>query len=102
MSIDPDLRKEHGGPGGRYILSAKGAEAEITYITVSPGLIRADHTGVPDAMRGTGAGLRLVTYMVTDARANGFHIIPQCPFIAAMRLRHPEWADVFADPGITP
>ncbi|MFV0491306.1 MAG: GNAT family N-acetyltransferase [Pseudorhodobacter sp.] len=96
MSTKPDIHKEHGGSKGRYVFAANGAEAEITYSVSSPTLIIADHTGVPDALRGTGAGLRLVEFMVTDARANGFRIVPLCPFINAMRTRHPEWADAFS------
>jgi len=53
-----------------------------------------DHTGVPDAFRGQGAGLRLVTRAVEDARAQGKKIIPLCPFANAQFRRHPEWADV--------
>lgn len=58
-------------------------------------MIIADHTGVPEAFRGTGAGLELVKRLVADARAEGVKIIPLCPFVNAQRRRHPEWADVF-------
>ncbi len=44
--------------------------------------------------RPQGAGLRLVTRAVEDARAAGKKIIPLCPFAAAQFRRHPEWADV--------
>ena len=56
----------------------------------------ADHTEVPDSFRGTGAGLALVTRLVADARAEGFKIMPLCPFVNAQRKRHPEWADAFS------
>jgi predicted GNAT family acetyltransferase len=51
---------------------------------------------VPDNFRGTGAGLALVTRLVADARAEGFKIMPLCPFVNAQRKRHPEWADAFS------
>ena len=35
-----------------------------------------------------------VERMVADARADGFKIIPSCPFVAAMAKRHKDWADV--------
>ncbi len=63
---------------------------------VSPKLIIADHTAVPDSFRGTGAGLALVSRLVADARAEGVRIMPLCPFVNAQRKKHPEWADVFA------
>lgn len=85
--------EEHAS-GGRYVLSEKGAEAELTYSRASPSLIIVDHTQVPDAMRGTGAGSRLAAHAVEQARAGGWKIIPLCPFFKAQLERHPEWADV--------
>ena len=83
------------GAKGRYVLATAGSEpAELTYSRVNDKLIIIDHTGVPDALRGTGAGLRLVETAIADARATGTRIIPLCPFAAAQFRRHPEWADV--------
>lgn len=91
----PVIELEDGGTKGRYVIrGAGGAEAEMTYSTVSDHLFIIDHTEVPDAFRGQGAGLRLVTRAVEDARAAGKKIIPLCPFAAAQFRRHPEWADV--------
>lgn len=91
-----EIVKEISGSKGRYVLRRDGEEAEVTFSVTTPTLIIADHTGVPDSFRGTGAGLALVTAMVEDARANGFKVMPLCPFVNAMRKKHPEWADVFA------
>ncbi|MDZ7908208.1 MAG: GNAT family N-acetyltransferase [Gemmobacter sp.] len=96
MSPDVQITRETTGSKGRYVIRQDGAEAELTYSITSPTLIIADHTGVPDAFRGTGAGLALVTRLVEDARAEGVKIMPLCPFVNAQRKRHPEWADVFA------
>jgi predicted GNAT family acetyltransferase len=82
------------GNRGRYALARDGHEAELTWVERAPGIRDANHTGVPDAMRGTGAGLKLVERMVADARAVGFRILPSCPFVAAMAKRHKDWADV--------
>ncbi|SHI90501.1 hypothetical protein SAMN04488012_103269 [Palleronia salina] len=91
-----DIRREVEGTKGRYVLHHEGHEAELTYSILSPTHIIADHTGVPDALRGTGAGVALVTRLVEDARAEGVKITPLCPFVNAQRRRHPDWADVFA------
>ncbi|PLL12575.1 N-acetyltransferase [Tabrizicola sp. TH137] len=91
-----EVQREHGASKGRYVIRQNGEEAELTYSITSPTLIIADHTGVPDSFRGTGAGLALVTRMVADARAEGFKIMPLCPFVNAQRKKHPEWADAFA------
>jgi len=84
------------GTKGRYVIRHGTDEAELTYSVVSPDLIIADHTDVADAFRGTGAGLALVTQMVADARAQGFRIVPLCPFVDATRKKHPDWADAFS------
>jgi predicted GNAT family acetyltransferase len=93
---DPVITREISGSKGRYVIRQNGEEAELTWSITSPTLVIADHTGVPDSFRGTGAGLALVTRLVEDARAEGFKIMPLCPFVNAQRKRHPEWADVFA------
>ena len=90
------IEREERGSKGRYVIRQNGEEAELTYSITSPVLRIADHTGVPDSFRGTGAGLALVTRLVADARAEGFRIMPLCPFVNAQRKRHPEWADAFS------
>lgn len=92
----PEVQLEDKGTKGRYVLHGPdGAEAEMTFTKVGEKQIIIDHTEVPDVFRGQGAGLRLVTRAVEDARASGKKIIPLCPFAAAQFRRHPEWADVF-------
>ena len=91
----PAIGLEDNGAKGRYTLRGPGgAEAEMTFTKVGERRIIIDHTDVPDAFRGQGVGLRLVTRAVEDARAAGKKIIPLCPFAAAQFRRHPEWADV--------
>jgi hypothetical protein len=90
----PAILLEDGDSKGRYVLRSGVSEAEMTFSKVGSSMIIIDHTGVPDAFRGQGAGLRLVTRAVEDARAAGKKIIPLCPFAAAQFRRHPEWADV--------
>ena len=90
------ITREVTGAKGRYALVQDGAEAELTYSILSPEKIIADHTGVPNALRGTGAGKALVERLVADARAEGVTIIALCPFVKATARKHPEWADVFS------
>ncbi|AJE46687.1 GNAT family N-acetyltransferase [Celeribacter indicus] len=81
---------------GRYVARIEGidGEGELTVSKVSDVLIIADHTFVPETMRGTGAASALVNRLVGDARAKGQRIVPLCPFVRAQAQRHPEWADV--------
>ncbi len=90
------IEREQHGSKARYVLRKDGVEAELTLSIASPQLVIADHTGVPDALRGTGAGAALVARLVADARADGFRVMPLCPFVNSQRLRHPEWADAFS------
>jgi predicted GNAT family acetyltransferase len=88
-------REDLGGAKGRNVVRGPdGAEAEMTFTSIGTHQIIIDHTGVPDAFRGQGVGLHLVTRAVEEARAAGKKIIPLCPFAAAQFRRHPEWADV--------
>jgi uncharacterized protein len=90
--------KATSGTAGRYVARIDGieGEAEIVFTLRGPGLISADHTNAPESMRGTGAAAALVAHMIADARANGFKIIPVCPYVQAQYKRHSEWADVMA------
>ena len=92
---EPHITREVDGAKGRYVLVIDGHEADLTYSRLSAQTVIADHTGVPEALRGTGAGLKLVTRLVADARAEGFKIVPLCPFVNAQRRKHPDWADAF-------
>lgn len=87
--------QEQGGKG-RYALVEHGQEtgAELTYSRTSPALIIIDHTGVPETMRGQGAGRQLVAHAVAEARREGWRILPLCPFAGALFRRNPDWADV--------
>lgn len=91
----PEIALEETASKGRYVIRGPGGEeAEMTFSKVGDKQIIIDHTGVPDAFRGQGVGLLLVTRAVEDARAAGKTIIPLCPFASAQFRRHPEWADL--------
>lgn len=91
------IELEQSGSKGRYVARVAGrdGEAELTFSVASQTLVIADHTGVPESMRGTGIGLALVERLVADARQKGFRILPLCSFVDAQRKKHPEWADAF-------
>lgn len=98
-------KEEADARHGRYVARVAGidAEAELTFTHRGEARISADHTGAPNELRGTGAAGALVSHMVEDARANGFTIIPLCPYVQAQYVKHPEWSDVFTtQPGEKP
>ncbi|MTH96059.1 GNAT family N-acetyltransferase [Roseibium sp. RKSG952] len=93
----PEITLETEGAKGRYVATVDGFEetGELTFSKVNDGLIIADHTGVPDSMRGLGVAKALVERLVADARQKSVKIMPLCPYVNAQRQKHPEWADVF-------
>jgi hypothetical protein len=90
------IHKELTHAGGRYVARMDGVagEGQLVFTMRGPNLVSADHTEAPETMRGTGVALALVKHMIADARANGFKIIPVCPYVRAQYKRHAEWSDV--------
>lgn len=84
---------------GAYRIALEGVNrpAELTWQAMGP-LRIADHTFVPPEMRGRGVAQVLVEALVCDAREQGFKIVPQCSYVAALFRRNPEWADLLATP----
>ncbi|MEM9571628.1 MAG: GNAT family N-acetyltransferase [Pseudomonadota bacterium] len=91
---DIQITREDGPTGGRYVSIVDGHEAEMTFSRAGATRIIIDHTGVPEALKGQGVGRKLVEAAVKDARAEGFKIIPLCPFAKATLDKTPEWQDV--------
>jgi len=98
MAADSDIRIERSESDskGRYEARVDGVDepAELTYSRMSAETVIADHTGVPDALRGRGIGTALIERLIADARAEGFKIVPLCPYVNAQYGKHPEWSDV--------
>lgn len=95
----PDMTITHIEEGSKGVYTAKidgKPDAELTYSRASDTLIIIDHTGVPDALRGMGVGVKLVERAVLDARESGTKIMPLCPFAKAQLARHKEWQDVLS------
>ena len=88
------IEKRVAGTSGRYggRIDGVDGEAELIFTVRGPGLISADYTEAPASMRGTGAAMALVEYMVGDARANGFKISPSYPCVLTQYRKHPEWS----------
>ncbi|MFC3061395.1 GNAT family N-acetyltransferase [Paenirhodobacter populi] len=98
MTEKPAVRisYEDQGHKGRFAARLEGVdgEGELTISKVSEVLVIADHTFVPDTMRGTGAASALAEALIADAGSRGYRIVPLCPFVRAQSLKHPEWSDV--------
>ena len=97
MTTDIQITRTDTDSKARYAARIDGVdgEGELTLSKVSASLIIADHTGVPDSMRGMGEAKALVERLVTDARAAGQRIVPLCPFVRSYaEARRAEVSDV--------
>ena len=89
-------RHEQNG-SGEYRAHVAGHEHSGMLSWVQHGDVRsAEHTVVPNELRGRGIAERLVLALIEDARAQGFRIHPACSYVAVAFQRHPEWADLQA------
>ena len=93
---DVSITREITDTKGRYVARVTGIteEAELTYSRASSKFVIADHTYAPDSMRGMGVAKALVERLISDARAEGFKIMPLCPFVKSQFARNPQWSDV--------
>lgn len=91
----PPITHVENGHRGAFAFVIDGARlAEMTYTVSSPTMIIIDHTAVDDALRGTGAGKKLLAALVEWARAGNIKVIPICPFAKSVFEKTPEWQDV--------
>ena len=97
MSDPIEIQHDQSGDRGRYRARLDPThQAEMTYIRRPDNAIIINHTGVPPAFEGRGIALQLVKRAVADARAGGFKIVPQCPYVAVQFRRHHDWDDLLA------
>ena len=82
----------------RYELELGGERTGLlTYrIDAASGVITHQHTEVNPEHGRQGLGTALVRFALDDARARGFSVRPQCPFVAAFIEGHPEYSDLVA------
>jgi hypothetical protein len=80
---------------GSFFIEETGRRlAEMTFTMAGDKLMIIDHTEVSDALRGTGAGKKLVAEAVAYARKNAIKILPLCPFAKSVFDKTPEYSDV--------
>jgi predicted GNAT family acetyltransferase len=96
-SKDIEVERRVHRARGLYAIRLPGIEQEAKLTWVErDGVRHAEHTFVPDAMRGQGIAGKLVDALIADAREQGFRIAPECSYVVAAFRRHPEWADLQA------
>ena len=91
-----DIHIERTGSKGRYYTLVDGSsrESELTFSIASEQMIIADHTDVPDELKGQGVVKVLFMRLVEDARKEGVTIVPLCPFVKSQFGKFPKTRDV--------
>ncbi len=81
----------------RYEVTIDGQTAFAAY-RVNRDVVTFTHTIVPPELGGQGIASRLILHALNDVRTRGLTLIAKCSFVAAYIRKHPEWADLLAEP----
>ncbi len=69
-------------PGeGRFVASLGGEEATLIYTEAGARTLDFTRTYVPEALRHRKLGEAIVKHALDYAAANGYEVIPPCPFV---------------------
>lgn len=79
---------------GIYLEDRQG-KAEITY-SIYNGVMRVDHTFVPDSMRGKGIAKKLVLEVIDYAKENNYKIEPVCSYVVSFFEKNKGYEDLIA------
>ncbi|MCB9098390.1 MAG: N-acetyltransferase [Anaerolineales bacterium] len=74
----------------QYEVNVDGYLAKIEYILRDDRIIFV-HTEVPDELGGQGIASKMAHYALEDVKAQGYKVVPRCPFVRGYIERHPEY-----------
>ena len=89
-----DIVNERSGGRGVFVITGEGRRLAELHYSIGGSIAILDHTDVDAALRGTGAGARLVKAAVDWARAEKLQIVPLCPFARSVFEKNPVYGDV--------
>lgn len=78
----------------RFETTVDGHLAKVDYRLIGGKKIALIHTEVPKELSSQGVGNQLAKFSLDYSRAQGWRVLPYCPFIAAYIKRHPEYNDI--------
>ena len=94
---DYEITRHDNGDDGEYHAHVTGSDKIGRLTWVKRGEARvAEHTLVPEAIGGRGVAGALVDALVSDAREQGFKIVPQCSYVERKFDEHPDWRELRA------
>jgi hypothetical protein len=78
----------------RYRASVDGEVIGEAEFLLTPDLVVFTHTEIDPGFEGQGVGSALIRWALDDTRAQGYSVLPTCPFVRSYIDRH---ADRYAD-----
>ena len=88
MTAPPDVTDNR--EASRFELRAGDGLGVLDY-TREGDRLYLTHTEVPPAVEGRGLGSALARAALEQARVQGLHVVPWCPFVRAYIDRYPEY-----------
>ena len=80
----------------RYEIFVDGVLAGLTQAIEDGEVVTMPHTKIFEEFEGQGLASRLVTGALDDIRSRGKKIVAECPYVAQLVVKHPEYADLLA------
>ena len=89
--MTPDIT--HDAEKRRFEAVVEGQHCTLDY-ELAGTTMTITHTRVPEPVEGRGIAAALMEAALSQARANGWRVVPKCSYAVAYLSRHREWADV--------
>ncbi len=98
--MDPQPTVRHDPDRQRYeVLLGDEVVGFAEHRTTADGVEAFPHTVVTPAHEGKGLAGVLVRHALDDVRRRGVKVVPSCWYVAGWIDRHPDYADLLAEPG---
>lgn len=91
MTTPPEIH--HQAVRQSFVTVVDGIEGVLDY-RIDGDFMVITHVTVPDEIGGRGIAGRLTRAAFEQARADGLHVRPSCPYAAAWVERHPEFSQL--------
>ncbi len=88
------LNIQHDPAKAKFFADVSGHEAYLSYTAVDDNTLDYRRTLVPEAQQHQGIGEQIVVHALEYARANGYRVIPTCPFVSWVVDRNAQYRDL--------
>ena len=85
----------HNAGERRFQTEADGHRCQLDY-TLEGGVISMNRVYVPPPVEGRGIAAALTRSALDHSRAQGWRVIPRCPYVQVWIQRHPDYQDLVA------